>query len=73
MTEEFTSTLPTLVFTRQIAGAEDLLFGFGTVAQIREAKNVTVTLLNASHIPYDSTRSVKDVLDELLLAQVQGN
>jgi len=55
-----------LVFTRQLAGEEDLLLGFGIVAQIRGSENVAVTAINASTIPYDSTRSVKDVLDELL-------
>ncbi len=58
-----------LVFTKQILGVEDLATGFGTLAQIREGENVSVTLINASHIPYDSTRSVKDVLDALLAAQ----
>ena len=54
------------IFIKQRAGAEDLLFGLGTTAQVREGENVTVNFINASTIPYDSTRSVKDVLDELL-------
>jgi hypothetical protein len=62
----------TLVFTRQPAGAEDLIFGFGTVSQIRGSENVVISAINASSIPYDSQRSVKDVLDELL-SKVQGN
>jgi len=59
----------TLVFTRQVLGAEDVIFGFGSIAQIREGENVTISLVNASHMPYDSTRSVKDALDELFVTQ----
>ena len=55
-----------LVFIRQKAGVEDLMWGFGSEQQIREGENVVVSMINASHIPYDSTRSVKDVLDEIL-------
>ncbi len=58
-----------LVFTRQLGGVEDLIFGFGTESQIRNGNNVVVTHINASHIPFDSTRSVKDVIDEILVAQ----
>jgi len=54
-----------LVFIRQKAGAEDLIFGFGSEQQIREGENVVVSMINASTIPYDSTRSVKDALDEI--------
>jgi len=60
------------IFVKQKAGAEDLLFGLGTTAQVREGENVTINLINADTIPYDSTRSVKDVLDELL-ASITGN
>lgn len=54
------------IFVKQLAGEEDLLFGLGTTAQVREGETVTITLISAASIPYDSTRSVKDVLDELL-------
>jgi len=57
----------TLVFTRQVAGAEDLIFGFGSTAQIREGESVTISLINADTIPYETTRSVKQVIDEILL------
>jgi len=60
-----------VVFARQRAGAEDLIFGFGTTAQIREGENVTITFINADTIPYDSTRSVKQVIDELLANQTK--
>ncbi len=69
MATDTTNTNDTLVFTRQIAGAEDLLFGFGATAQIREGESISITLINASTIPYDSTRSVKQALDELFAAQ----
>jgi hypothetical protein len=49
-----------------LAGAEDLVFGFGNIAQIREGSTVSVTKINAALIPYDNTRSVKDVLDLLV-------
>ena len=67
-----TEEVKPLVFVKQLAGAEDLLFGFGAVSQIRGEDNVVVTMINADTIPYDSTRSVKQVLDELLAAQA-GN
>lgn len=59
-----------LVFTRQLAGAEDLLFGFGAVSQIRGNDNVSVSLINAGLIPYDNTRTIKEALDELFANQV---
>ena len=55
-----------LLFVKQLGGAEDLMFGFGTTMQFREGEAVTLTKINAATIPYDGTRSVKDVLDELL-------
>ena len=58
-----------IIFVKAQAGVEDLMFGFGTTAQLREGETTTITLINASNIPYDSTRSVKDVLDELLAAK----
>ncbi len=55
-----------LVFVKQLGGVEDLNFGFGTRMQFRQGEGVTVSNINSAHIPYDETRSVKDVLDELL-------
>ena len=66
-----TTEVKPLVFTRQVMGAEDVLFGFGSTAQIREGENTTISLINADTIPYDSTRSVKQALDELFA--LQGN
>ena len=65
MAEVVTAEEIKLVFIRQKAGAEDLIFGFGSEQQIREGENVVVSMINASTIPYDSTRSVKDALDEI--------
>ncbi len=67
-----TETDDTLVFTRQIAGAEDLIFGFGSTAQIREGESVTITLINADTIPYDNTRTIKQVIDELIVSQASS-
>jgi len=55
----------TLVFTRQIAGAEDLIFGFGSSAQIREGESVVISLINADTIPFDTTRSIKQIIDDV--------
>ena len=71
-TDTTDNTLEQLVFTRQVMGAEDLVFGFGSTAQIREGKNTTISLINADTIPYDSTRSIKEVLDELLANQASS-
>lgn len=58
-----------LVFTRQLAGQEDLIFGFGSTSQIREGENTTITFINANSIPYDSSRTVQQAIDELFAAQ----
>jgi len=68
-----TEALPKVVFTRHVAGAEDLIFGFGAVSQIRGGDNVVVTMINADTIPYDNTRSVKQALDELFANQALNN
>ncbi len=57
-----------VIFVKQKAGTEDLMFGFGSVSQVREGANATINLINAHTIPYDATRSVGDVLDTLLAA-----
>jgi len=61
-----------LVFTRQVMGAEDLIFGFGSTSQIREGQNIAITLINADVIPYDNTRTIKQALDELFLSQASS-
>ena len=69
MATDSTAEISDLVFTRQIAGAEDLVFGFGAQAQIRGNDNVTISLINADTIPYDNTRTIKQALDELFANQ----
>ena len=66
-----TETDTKVVFSRQLAGAEDLIFGFGSTSQIREGENTTITYINADTIPYDGTRTVRQALDELF-AQITG-
>ena len=61
-----TTTDEKLIFVKQLAGEEDLVFGLGQVAQVREGETVAISMINAASIPFDSTRSVKDVLVELL-------
>ena len=67
-----TEATTTQVYTKQVAGAEDLIFGFGSTAQIRNGENVTITLINADTIPFDNTRTVKQVIDELLISQASS-
>lgn len=50
---------------RQLAGLEDLLFGFGTVTQTRQGEIVVVTKINASNLPFDETQTLQDVYDTL--------
>jgi hypothetical protein len=54
------------VYTKQRIVAQDINFGLGTIVQIRNGIRVEGKLVDSSDIPYDSSRSVKDVLDALL-------
>jgi len=54
------------IFVKQVAGEEDLMFGFGEISQVREGENIIIHKINAHTIPYDDTRSIGDVLDFLL-------
>lgn len=47
---------------RQAAGLEDLLFGVGTVEQIRQGTVVTVTKINANNLPFNETQSLAEAL-----------
>ena len=58
--------LKDLRFTRQLAGVEDLKFGFGSVTQIRNGQVVILSDINADSIPYDAQRSVKAVIDDII-------
>ena len=55
-----------LKFMKQLGGVEDLLWGFGSVMQIRNGQSVTITLINADTVPFDNTHSVKEILDKIL-------
>jgi len=71
-TTQQTTDENTIIFVKQVMAAEDMMFGFGTTAQIREGINVPLTKINAYTMPYDNTRSVGQVLDELLANQTLG-
>lgn len=55
-----------VVAVRGKLGAEDVQFGLGSVVQNRGGKSVQITEINSVHIPYDSTRTVKDMIDYIL-------
>ncbi len=55
-----------ITFIKQLGGVEDLVFGFGTIMQIRNGNSVTISLINAETIPYDTTDTVKSVIDKIL-------
>ena len=59
-------TLKDLKFTRQLAGAEDIKFGFGSLSQIRNGQVVIISEVNADTIPYDTADSVKTVIDKII-------
>jgi len=58
-----------IVFIKNLAGEEDILFGTGTEQQIRDGEVVLITRINAHTIPYrkaDGTLiSIGEALDEL--------
>ena len=56
-----------LKFVKQLGGVEDLLWGFGSVMQIRNSEAVTITLINAETVPFDNVDSVKSIIDKMLL------
>ena len=50
-------------FQANLAGLEDLLFGIGTVEQIRGTQTVTITKINAANLPFNETQTLVEVLD----------
>lgn len=54
------------VIKKSLAGSEDLLLGFGTELQVRNDKNIEITKINASNIPYDETLSTAEKIDSLV-------
>ena len=55
-----------LKFVKQLGGVEDLMWGFGSVTQLRNGQAVTVSFINAEVIPYDSTDNVKSIIDKII-------
>ncbi len=58
--------LTDVVFVKQLGGVEDLMFGFGTVMQIRNGNTVVISLINAEAIPYNTEDTVKSILDKII-------
>lgn len=48
--------------SKQSGGLEDLLFGLGSVTQLRKGQPLTITEINSSHIPYTLSVSVAQEL-----------
>jgi len=58
--------LADLRFVKQLGGVEDLMWGFGSVSQLRNGQAVTITAINSAAIPYDQTDSVKTIIDKII-------
>jgi len=58
--------LADLRFVKQLGGVEDLMWGFGSVTQLRNGQAVTISLINADNIPYDQVDSVKTIIDRII-------
>lgn len=58
--------LADLRFIKQLGGVEDLMWGFGSVTQLRNGQAVTITSINADSIPYDQADSVKTIIDRIV-------
>ena len=58
--------LSELRFVKQLGGVEDLMWGFGSVTQLRNGQAVTITNINADSIPYDQADSVKTIIDRIV-------
>ena len=48
---------------KDVAGIEDLALGTGYRTQLRNGTEVRITELNASNLPYNSTQSTKEIID----------
>ena len=57
------------VYVKQKIVVEDMEFGLAKVIQIRSGQRIEGSQVNAHSIPYDASRSVGDVLEQLLKAQ----
>ena len=58
---------------RALAGAEDFLWGYGSVNQTRNGSTVPIARINISHIPYKGTTAGLDLVttDEVIQAPIQ--
>lgn len=54
------------VYVKQKIVLEDIEVGMHKVIQIRAGQRVEGSQLNAGNIPYDASRSIADVLKQLL-------
>lgn len=57
-------TARTIEFNRSKAGVEDLELGVGVAQQTRNGVAGEITRINAEHIPFDATKSVKTAIEE---------
>ncbi len=53
-------------FIKQLGGAEDLMWGLGSVTQIRNGQAVVVTKINAETVPFNQVDSVKTIIDKII-------
>ncbi len=58
-------TIDDLVFVRQKAGVEDMMFGIGATSQVRGGENVTINKIDSSVVPFTSSKTVQDSLTEI--------
>jgi len=68
MAEAITPVPQQSVYVKQKMCAQDIEFGLSRVVQIRRGLRVEGIQINADTIPFDATRSIKDVLEELMAA-----
>ena len=58
--------LKNVVFVKQLGGSEDLMFGFGTIVQIRNGRTVVISKINAASIPFSDTESIEAIINKIL-------
>ena len=58
-------TIDDLVFVRQPAGVEDLMFGLGATSQVRGGANITINKIDSSVIPFTANLSIQDALENI--------
>lgn len=58
-------TIDDLIFVRQPAGVEDLMFGIGATSQVRGGENLTINKIDSSVIPFTLNKTVEQSLREI--------